>query len=368
MSRASSLFVLLACVACGEPDAPARPAPALETPAPPAAPSSAPPTPTEPASSAPTEPAAPTILYGDVVELSRERWNGGPRTILVEAPSQPAPSGPVVAYAETHHSYWAFRWIEDVSVPSPTAVVVSTYPAVTVCDVPLVRARRLHATSMYEESDGTEVASGERTFLALELGRGCPGGDLAVVGVPLAAVAARDLDRGSVTEPSTLELADLIREEDDAYGGRVPAADVRVLPLPAHDVTLVRGALTFLVRDGLLLRERFGGNPSVMVDAGSRLFFWVESPSDSWSAPLECFHPTYDAGSCEVIDESGTPTNVRGGPSGRSAVVATLSRGATVAADDHVGSWFRVRTTPPGWVHESGVRCTELPLHAAPCP
>ena len=157
-----------------------------------------------------------------------------------------------------------------------------------------------------------------------------------------------------------------VRDQDEAYASRVAAADFRVLELPHLGVTVVAGAMAHLVRDGRRLNERWGGDLDVLIEAGGRAFFEVSSPSDGWSSSLDCFYPTLDVGSCDVVDASGTPTNVRAGPSGRTAVLTTVSSGTSVPADDHVGSWYRLLTTPPGWAHESAVRCT-LPPAARPC-
>jgi len=288
--------------------------------------------------------------------------------VLVEVEDAPRPAGPVIAYAETHHSHWEFRELGAVSPTHSSAVLVDSHGTGNgLCEASVSRVRHLHATSVYEEGEDTETPEVETTFLAFEIA-GCLVGELAVLGVPLAEMSVRSLDRRSLSERAPVELVDLVREQDyEAYGERVAAADFRMLELPRHGITVVSGALAWVIRDGRVLHERFGGAPRAIVEAGPRVFFSVDSPSEGWSSALDCFSPTHDAGSCEVVDESGTPANVRAAPSGRAAVVTTVTRGTTVAADDHIGSWYRLLTTPRGWAHESGLRCTELPLHPPPC-
>lgn len=292
--------------------------------------------------------------------------------MLVQLEAAARPEGPVVAYAETHHSHWEFRELEVLPAPPhPTAVVVEyTGRSIGLSECPIARARRLHAQSISEDEgeEGEAPMEGmESTFLALELGE-CAAGLMAVVGVPLTSVSAHPLRREALTERAPVELVDLVRDQDMAFDGtRVAAADFRMLSLPQYDIEIVTGAFAWLIRDGRVLNEPNGAFPSFIVEAGSSAFFEVDVPSEGWSTSLDCFHPTYDAGSCEVIDATGTPTNVRAAPSGRAAVVTTVTQGTTIAADDHVGSWYRLLTTPPGWAHESGLRCTELPRHPAPC-
>lgn len=292
--------------------------------------------------------------------------------MLVQIEPATRPEGPVVAYAETHHSHWEFRELEVLAAPPyPTAVIVSyTGRSIGLSECPIRTARRLHAQSTNDdetEEDGSPMEGLATTFLALELGE-CESGLLAVVGVPLADVSAHRLAREALSERAPLELVDLVRDGDMVYGDtRVAAADFRALSLPQYNITIVSGENAWVIRDGRVLNDPSGGFPSFVVAAGPRAFFEVDVPSESWSTALDCFHPTYDAGSCEVIDASGTPANVRAAPSGRAAVVTTVAQGTTIAADDHIGSWYRLLTTPAGWAHESGLRCTQLPRHPAPC-
>ncbi len=365
--------------ACGETAEPAPPPTVAErAPATPSSPTSsgnppataaAPPSTPQAAPEASASPVARSVAFGDVYELSSSRYAAGQATVLVETEATPRPAGPVIAYAETHHSHWEFREVGALDMTYTTAVLVSSRgTTISLCEATVTRARHLHATSVYEDDDGGETPAPETTFLAFEV-EGCREGMLAVLGVPRGEISSRTLDRRSLSEPAPLELVDLVREQDyEAFGERVAAADFRMLSLPRHDITIVSGAIAWVVRDGRVLQERFGGFPTTLIEAGPLVAFTVDSVSESWSSALRCFAPTYDAGSCEVIDESGTPANVRAAPSGRAAVVTTVTRGTTVAADDHVGSWYRLLTTPSGWAHESGLRCTELPRHPAPCP
>ena len=354
-------------LACSDPPpastplpSPAPAAPAPETPAPaPAAPPAPVPAPVAP-------PASPPVL-GELHVLSPDRWGDeeGPSAVLVEVPTAPRPEGPVVGYAQIHHAAWAFRELGVEPLPSAPIVVVDSYPASAVCETGVIRVRRLHAVVLSDDAPDEEL--GEATFLAYDLA-GCPTGHLALVGARAAEVTAWQLDRAHLTEPAPIELVDLVREADGVYGTELPAAEFRMLALPQLDITVVAGELAHVVRDGRVWRERSGGDLGLLVEAAGHGFFEVSSPSEGWVSRLDCFAPTYGVGACEVTDPSGTPTNVRGGPSGRSAVLTTLSLGATVPADDRVGSWFHVRSTPPGWVHESAVRCTDLPPPPGSCP
>lgn len=358
MTHRCSVLLALLVVGCGEASTPPTP-PALapvistpEAPTPPIAPPSAPPI-------APEAPPPVAVVGGDVHELSPERYNDGHFTLLVQVADAPRPEGRVVAYTELHHAYWAFRELEVLaSSPYASAVTVSHRDnQLTRCEAPIRRARRLHA-ALISDDDGAEGP--QTTFLALEL-TGCPQADLAVAGVPLADVSAQALSRTQLTEHAPLELVDLVLGRDTIYGEGVAAADFRMLALPAYNLQIVVGENAWLLREGRVLS--LPENPTYIVQAGPRAFFWLESPSDSWSASLDLAQPAYDPGSCEVIDASGTPMNVRAAPSSRSAVVTTVTRGTTVAADDQTGSWYRLLTTPPGWAHASGLRCTELPVH-----
>jgi len=287
-------------------------------------------------------------------------------TVLIEAGPAPRPIGPVVAHAEVHGGRLAFREL-DVAPPARESAVVAR--GATLCETPIVRARRLHATSLHvDDRTGVETERPGTSYLAYELER-CEDGQMAVLGVPLAQVRSHLLERDAMTAPAPPGLIELVRTSDEeASGSELAMADFRMLALPRAETTLVTGAMTWVVRDGRVLNAPFRGNPSVALEAGPRVFFVLDSEFDSWVSPLECFYPTYDAGSCVVIDESGTPANVRATPSGRGAVLTTVARGNTVTADDHVGSWFHLRTSPPGWAHASGLRCAPLPRHPAPCP
>ena len=358
MTHRGSVLLVLAVVGCGEASAPPTPptvAPVVtvpEAPTPPIPPPSAPPI-------APEVAPRVGVVGGDVHELSPERYDDGHFTLLVTVGDAPRPAGRVVAYTELHHAHWEFREIEVLAAsPYASAVTVSHRDSrLTRCEAPIRRARRLHAT-LISDDDGAEGP--QTTFLGLEF-TGCPHADLAVAGVPLADVSAQSLARTQLAEHAPLELVDLVLGRDAIYGEAVAAVDFRMLALPAYNLQIVVGENAWLIREGRVLS--FSGNPTYIVQAGPRAFFWLDSPSDSWSAPLDFAHPAYDPGSCEVIDTSGTPTNVRAAPSGRSAVVTTVTRGTTVAADDQTGSWYRLLTTPPGWAHASGLRCTELPVH-----
>jgi hypothetical protein len=351
-------FVLL--VACSDP----APAPVIEPePEPTAPPVEARPEPIVEPPAAPTPSA--NVMFGSVHLVAPRRWADGPHTVLIELPDAPQPSGPVVGTAELHHAYWSFREIAVEPTPTEPVVVVQTYPRIATCEGHVRRARRLHATL---RSDDDPSWTGEpTTFLALELAD-CLEGGTAIVGVPIAEVTVRSLRRTALPDPVPVELVDLVRDADSMYGAPPAAADYRMLVLPNLGITIVAGSLAHVVRDGRRWSERWGGDLDVLIEAGGHAFFEVSSVADGWASSLDCFHPRFVPGSCEVTDASGTPTNVRSGPSGRSPVVTTTTTGTTLTADDHVGSWFHVRTTPPGWVHESAVRCTELAETPQPCP
>jgi hypothetical protein len=357
MLRHVGSFALL--LACGDPPPP----PALT-----AEPSRPGPIehPVEPPPAVPPAAPAPSVNveHGEVHYVARRRWGAGTATVLLEAPDAPRPEGPVVGYAETHHSYWAFREIAVEPPPTSPIVLVQTYPSFATCETRARRARRLHGTHLAEEG-GADEEFAQATFLALEIA-GCEG-SMALLGVHAAGVTSHRLDGSFITDPAPVELVDLVREADSAYGAPPAAADYRMLVLPQLDLTLVRGRLTHVVRDGRRWNERWGGDLDHLIEAGGMAFFAVSSVAEDWSSSLDCFYPTHAAGTCEITDPSGTPTNVRGGPSGRSPVVTTVSAGVTVPADDRVGSWFHVRTTPAGWVHESAVRCAELVRQDSPC-
>lgn len=344
-----------------------------EAPAPAAASTSAAPSTSEPTSAlratapsptpSPVEPLSrPGILVGEVVELAPDSsGEDGIRTLLIELPSEPRPPGPIVAYAPIHHGTLAMREIATESTPDAPIVVVDTADLGR-CDTHARRARRLHAVTTTEEGeDGLET-----TYLALEL-EACPSGMLAAVGARSDNVVGMHLTTTEVTDPAPLELVDLVRESDSAYADPPAASDYRVLDLAAMGVTIVIGNQAHVIRDGRELHERWGGSPENVVVVGGTLLFEMASPSEGWTSRLECFHPTYLAAECEIIDSSGTPTNVRAAPSGRSEVRMTLERGARPSADDHVGSWFHVTTTPAGWVHASAIRCPELPRAPRTC-
>lgn len=353
-------FLLL--VACGEP----APAPVITREPPVTPPPSSPP---EPAAEDIVAPAgvapAANVTYGEVYVISGSRWGGGPRSVLIEVPDAPQPAGPVVGTAELHHAHWSFREIAVEPIPTDPVVVVQTYPVIATCEAHVRRARRLHA-ALRSDDDPSWVGE-PTTFVALELAD-CPEGGTAVVGVPRAEVTVRSLRRSELTDPVPVELVDLVREADGEYGAPPAAADYRMLVLPGLDITIVVGSLAHLVRDGRRFDARWEGDLDALIEARGHVFFEVSSPSDDWTSSIDCFAPRFVPGACEVTDASGTPTNVRGGPSGRSPVVATTSTGTSLPADDHVGSWFHVRTSPPGWVHESAVRCTDLAATPQPCP
>lgn len=354
-------FLLL--VACSDPPA-AAPTLTAEPVAPP--PEHIVEHPVEP-SVAPAAPApAANVSYGDVYIVGRRRWGDGPFTALVEVPPEPRPSGPVVGYAETHHSFWEFRALAEETVGPAPIVLVQTYPTDDVCEASVRRARRLHATHVADES-GAREEFGEETFLALEY-EPCNHGTMAIVGVSASDVHVRPVHREALTDPAPVELVDLVRDSDREWADPPAAADYRMLVLPELDLTIVAGNQPFVIRGGRRLNERWGGFPTRLIEAAGHVFFEVGSVSEDWTSSLDCFYPTYLAGTCEVTDASGTPTNVRGGPSGRSPVVTTVTTGATLTADDHVGSWFHVLTSPPGWVHTSAVQCGELPPAPQPCP
>ena len=296
------------------------------------------------------------------MELSPDRsGDDGVRTVLVEVAPVPRPSGPIVAFAPIHHGWLAMREIATEPTPDVPIVVVDAQ-RLSRCETRARRARRLHSVTTAE--DGEEGL--EATYLALEL-EGCPRGLSAAVGARPDDVVATRLTRSEFREPAPIELVDLVRETDAEYADPPAAADYRVLALPAVGITIVVGNQAHVIRDGRELHDRWGGSPETVVAVGGRAFFELSSPSDGWSSRLECFHPSYLEAPCEIVDPSGTPTNVRAGPSGRSPVLTTLEPGARPSADDHVGSWFHVTTTPAGWVHESAIRCPALPAAPRAC-
>lgn len=303
----------------------------------------------------------PRVRSGDVSTVSAERFGPGARLALLELPDEPRPTGSIVGYAEGHHAHFVFREIASEEVPAAPIVVLEEG---SVCETHATAARRLHGVFVSDDDDHEEIR--ETTFRALEL-EGCRSGATAIFGITAADVVVHRMDRTQLEARAPVELVDLVRERDSEFGDPVAAADFRLLPLPELDITIVVGNYGHVVRGGRELHDRWFGLIESVLVAGDYAVFELDSPSEGWSDGLECFHPMFLAAPCELVDPSGTPTNVRAGPSGRSPVVTTLESDARPMADDHVGSWYHVTSTPAGWVHESALHCEPLPEGPRDC-
>lgn len=361
----SYVILLCFCLSCSDvPDAAgpaAAPSREATTPAPAASPSPEAPAETdEEAASATSPEVAPdepvvvdqtrdSILFGDVYMI--ESPGGGdeedtPYTLLAAIPPQPQPSTAVTGRIQVHAGYWLVRVIRTLPSPFERASVVE---AGVVREVRVTRARELHVQA--EPTAHDEGPPQTWTFLGLELA-GQDGGSVGVAG---SAVIAHKLRREDLRRPASAELVALVRPHDDDLGWEdpVPAADFRTLEFPQRGFTVVVGSAAWIVRDQVVLHERFHGLPVVLIEAGPRTFFEMSAPSENWAASLDDFLPPSAA--CVVSDQSGSPLNVRAAPRGR--VVDTLENGMHVRFVESRGSWRRLEGRGQAWVHESGLRC-----------
>jgi len=97
-----------------------------------------------------------------------------------------------------------------------------------------------------------------------------------------------------------------------------------------------------------------------VIEAGPLLLVELQSASEEWLGSITDFVPRHAPRECEVIDDSGSAMNVRAGPRGNATVVTTLTAGTRITANATSGSWFHLASTPPGWAHQSGLRCAPL--------
>lgn len=288
------------------------------------------------------------------------------RTLLLRLPDRPRPAGPVISQAQVHHGYLEVRLLRVASSPYATAEIIG-YEGT--CTARIVRAREVHTVRRsYDEDEDADPASRmEATYLGLELD-GCERGSAGVVGTP---VTVRSLLNVPVdrTEPAPRELVAIVQSHDDelGYGEPRPASDFRMLALAERDIRLVLGTGTWVLAQGT--RGVTGGSNGMVdlvIEAGWRTFFFVTTPSDGWVAPLEQIVPEVHRSSCVVADASGTPLSVRRLPRSSAEVVATLANDTTIEALVGPSPWARVATSPAGWAHTSGLRCTTLPVEPWP--
>lgn len=338
-------FVLLA--GCGDPAPSPSPPTPVAVPAQPAAvaPEVAPVevAPAEVTPVVPVEPAAPRVRAGDIVYIEGE---SDVRVLLLDTEPSPQPASPIVGYVPLHHARRDVRVIDAPVEQVSTALVLD---GTTLCEAPVARTRLLHTVLIDEEET---VVGDPRTYLGLEL-EGCPSGQTGIVGIERSAVRVSSLRRDALRTHASPELVEAVRHVDDGiWGGDPLRGDAfRMLALPTHDVTFVVGTAAWVVRDGVVLS---GPEPITLIEAGPLVYLEVETPSESWSTSLDAFQARPPQ-RCEVIDT--TPMNVRAEARGGARVVTTLAPGAHITANDAWGMWRHLSTSPPGWAHQSGLRC-----------
>lgn len=358
-------LLVVAAAGCGG-DAPtsAAPAPAAPTapivtaPGPTGSSVPAPP-PRAPSEQAPeaAPPVALPVLGGDVMWL---REDGVLRpTLLLRRPDRPRPAGPVIARAAIHHGVMDVRLLEVTSSPYATAEI---FDLDETCTARVVRARELH-TIARPHGDDDPASQNQVTYLGLELD-GCERGMGGVVGTSVAVRALHEIPDAR-TEPAPPELVAVVQQHDDGLGDGEPrdASTYRLIALPERDLRIVIGSGAWVLGQGThgIGPDSMNGMVIGVVEAGWRTFFFVATPSEGWLEPLEQIVPEIRPSTCVVADASGTPLNVRRLPRSSAEVVATLANDTTIDALVGPSAWARVATTPAGWAHTSGLRCTALP-------
>lgn len=346
-----ALSVLLLLTACSDPPAP-TPAVAPEAPAVAPAPALEAPAATVPAAVTPEAgpPSPLPVLGGDVVWIDGAS-DDDRRTLLVRIADEPRPSGPDLGTVEAHQGVIHIRLIAAMPGRYATATITGSDEE---CVADIVATRRLHGWRENWDDASNHL---ETTYLAFDF-EGCSEGFAGVVG---AEATARSL-RGEFGEAAPAELAVLAQPLDDAYEDPPSLETYRMLALPERDLRIVRGNGAFVLGQGV---RGFGGSLNgmldVVIEAGYRTFFIVETPSESWLEPLESVVPEIHRVRCVVADASGTPLNVRRLPRTSAEVITTLQNDTEIEALAGPSGWAHVATTPHGWAHASGLRCTEIP-------
>ena len=292
----------------------------------------------------------PSKTAGDVHLID---WADGNETrgLFVETTPAPQPAGRSIGRITLHHAYHELRLVANEPAAGRRAVILD---GTSVCSPRVTRVRRVHSLLVTDQEDATPTDP--VTYVVLEF-RGCSEGTAGVMDVAPSDVRVRSLRGDDLSERPTSELVESVRHvDDDVWGtGALPTAQFRMLE--AAGVTFVVGNAGWVMRAGVVQR---GPEPIALIEVGSLAYLEVQTPSETWLTSLSSFTPPYSPASCEVIDASGTALNVRAQPRGRARVVTTLERGARVEVNDTMGSWRHLATSPPGWAHESGVRCDEL--------
>lgn len=340
-------LVALSLAGCSSPAEPIRPA-ALDLP--PEAPTPTAPTPTPVAEAVPAAP----LFYGEILGIDTDPSGEGEtlyRVLVAERPPIPRPPGEPLGYALAHQGAWEIHAVSEE--PSPYSMV-GVVTAGAPCEARVIRARTLYASiDDYEEPDGLR----ETSFYALEI-EGCEGG----FGVAGRALRTTHLHRAAPTPASAARIAQVAALDalfaDDPWRD---TEEVRSLEFAEHDLAIVFGNRTWVVVNGAVVVERYGGYPETVVQAGDQVLFVVYSPSVSWMSSLASFVPPRANGEpssfCTVADSSGTPLNVHAEAGARTAVLGTLPNGARVDAHETLRGWRRVDGALDGWVYESALRC-----------
>ncbi len=230
----------------------------------------------------PIAPPVSDVVFGDLYGIFTDPEGDSLLTLFVAMEPEPMPESEPVGHVEVHAGHWTMRTIREVPTTYETVSVIDRND---VCQARVTRTRVLHA---HLETADPESES-EWTFLGLEL-EGCRNGSMAVAGAP---VRVHRCGRNELDTPATEALARLVQAEDDdlMWEDPLPLSAYRMIDFPGHRVTVVVGSGAWVVRDGVVLHERYHGIPRTVVEAGDRLLFQMSAPSEDWAAALEHFAP-----------------------------------------------------------------------------
>jgi hypothetical protein len=204
-------------------------------------------------------------------------------------------------------------------------------------------------------SDGPRPQSTPATYLALEIDpfAGCMG----IAGI----VGAEEVSLHEPSPSAAVPAALVARIQAYNEGYPPDPTSLRRRVVPEADMSFVSNDRldSWLVTQNAVEAANYSFLFALIANGRTWVEIYTHGSDERLLLPVEQLVSGLARVSCVVRDATGSPLNMRRLPRSNSEVVGTLANGLTVSGTRGESTWIHVSSPPGGWVHTSGVSCTD---------